>query len=101
MSQTLATAQMAQDKNFEVAYLMGSRSAHTMMLSAILTGLGYDSNEDPLITVGRLVSEREATVAILRKACLEFGDNDWSDQLHLRDVIDKHLLPYLHEQASG
>ncbi len=35
--------------------------------------------------------EREATVAMLRAVCAEYGDNDWPDNLHLADVIEKHL----------
>jgi len=39
--------------------------------------------------------EREETIKILRKLCTEFGDNEWADDLHLRDVIEKHLAKYL------
>ncbi len=34
--------------------------------------------------------------AVLRNVCKDFGDNDWPDDLHLGDVIDKHLARYLH-----
>lgn len=39
--------------------------------------------------------ERNAAVAILREVCEAHGDNDWPDDLHLRDVIDKHLWQHL------
>lgn len=41
--------------------------------------------------------EREEAVARLRWLCEEFGDQDWDDNLHLADVIDKHLGRYLYE----
>src|SRR2546423_657496 len=41
-----------------------------------------------------LRQEREDVVKLLRDACEEHGDNDWPDNLHLTDVIEKHLLDY-------
>ena len=38
------------------------------------------------------VAERQEVVAILRRLCAEPGDNDWPDNLHLSDVIEKHLI---------
>lgn len=35
--------------------------------------------------------ERDETIAMLRHVCEEHGDNDWPDNLHLADVIEKHL----------
>ena len=35
--------------------------------------------------------ERAETVSILRALCSEHGDNNWDDDLHLVDVISKHL----------
>ena len=29
---------------------------------------------------------------MLRQVCAKYGDNDWPDNLHLADVIEKHLL---------
>lgn len=45
--------------------------------------------------VRELEGERSATVAILRQVCTSHGDNDWRDNLHLADVIEKHLWPTL------
>ncbi len=39
-----------------------------------------------------LAKERAETVALLREACGEYGDNEWPDDLYLPDVIEKHLL---------
>lgn len=48
-------------------------------------------------------AERTAVVGVLRGLCCDFGDNDWSADLHLADVIEKHLAKYLwdKEKAGG
>lgn len=43
----------------------------------------------------RLLKERAEAVAVLRRLCAKHGDNDWPDDLHLGDIIDKHLGRYL------
>ena len=70
----------------------GSRAAWLRMLSLCLRELGID---DPEAGKARWVSEREQTVAILRMACDEHGDNEWEENLHLADVIEKHLIRHL------
>jgi hypothetical protein len=40
--------------------------------------------------------ERADTLLQLREVCGDFGDNDWPNELHLGDVIDKHLARHLH-----
>lgn len=37
----------------------------------------------------------------LRRVCEDHGDNDWSDDLHLADVIEKHLARHLDSKAGG
>lgn len=39
--------------------------------------------------------EREDSIAVLRRVCEEYGDNDWSEDLHLADIIEKHLERHL------
>ena len=34
---------------------------------------------------------RAETIALLRDLCAQTGDNDWPDDLHPADVIEKHL----------
>lgn len=51
-----------------------------------------DSDSQELNALRR---ERESVIRLLREACEEYGDNDWPDTLHLRDVLEKHLLDYL------
>ena len=40
-------------------------------------------------------SERASVIALLRRVCEVHGDNDWPDDLHLGDVIEKHLARHL------
>jgi hypothetical protein len=37
---------------------------------------------------------------MLRRVCAKFGDNDWSDDLRLADVLEKHLLRHLENSGS-
>lgn len=39
----------------------------------------------------RLRAERVAAIAMLRVECAVYDDNDWPDNLHLADIIEKHL----------
>lgn len=41
-----------------------------------------------------LRQEREDVIKLLRSVCRHNGDNDWPDNLHLRDILDKHLFDY-------
>jgi len=45
----------------------------------------------------RWIDERDSVVKLLRTVCAEHGDNDWPDNLHLYDVIEKHLFLNLEE----
>ena len=72
----------------ETSYTMGSKVAWLIMLRECLENLGID---DPEVGKARWVIERQEAVLALREICAEFGDNDWLDDLHLADVINKHL----------
>lgn len=76
----------------EVAYEQGSRRAWRTMLAQCLRELGYDDAEAKKVL---WVKEREDTVAALRSACEDHGDNDWPEDLHLADVVEKHLVRHL------
>ena len=76
----------------EQHYERGYRAAWVEMLQECLRRLGYD---DPETAHVRWVREREEAVGKLREVCEEYGDNDWPDNLHLRDVIEKHLWRHL------
>lgn len=73
----------------DTAYMRGSRFAWTRMLQECLSQLGYDGTESEHT---KWILERESTVHMLRGMCRQYGDNDWEDELHLADVVDKHLL---------
>lgn len=79
------------------AYTEGSRMAWRQMLAECVRQLGYD---DPEATKVNWIAEREAAIAALRSACEEFGDNDWTEQLHLADVIEKHLTRHLQDDQG-
>lgn len=72
------------------AYEAGSQRAWMTMLRECITRLGPDERN---AEAWRL--ERAAAVIVLRRICEEFGDNDWDDELHLEDVLEKHLANHL------
>lgn len=76
----------------EQDYERGRRAALIGVLGECLCQLGY---EDPEAQKIAWIKEREATVAALRSVCEDHGDNDWDDDLHLADVIEKHLSRHL------
>jgi hypothetical protein len=85
------------DQKEERAYLRGQRSAWRTLLSQCIQELGY--GDDLVAAKARWITEREAAVAMLREVCGEHGDNDWPNDLHLADVIEKHLARYLERRG--
>lgn len=80
----------------EAAYLRGRKAVRREQLGEILREL---DGED--LTLERMIAERTDAIATLRRICDKFGDNDWSDTLHLSDIIDKHLGDHLYDRRSG
>lgn len=78
----------------ETSYIQGQRWAWHMMLVKCLNELGYDSPEWDKY---RWIHERETTIHMLRSECARLGDNDWPDDLHIGDIIEKHLLRHIEE----
>lgn len=76
----------------EQAYLRGERAAWRNLLADAVKHLGYDTEDGKLAA---LLSEREQVVEALRQVCEDHGDNDWGAELHLADVIEKHLRRHL------
>lgn len=72
----------------EKSYEAGSRMAWRIILATACRELGYDDIE---AAKASWIAEREAAVAALRRVCDQFGDNNWADNLHLADIIEKHL----------
>lgn len=83
----------------EKSYIMGSRSTSISMIRQCLSNLNYDIT-DPVTKIASLVLEREETIHMLRRVCEEFGDNNWEEDLHLADIIDKHLARHLYERIK-
>jgi hypothetical protein len=82
----------------EEEYLRGSQAAWHRVLQMALRELGV---EDALAGQTLWVSERVATVAMLRDLCRSRGDNDWPDDLHLADVIEKHLFRHMEAEINA
>ncbi len=78
----------------ELAYLQGEKAAWRRVLGHAIHGLMSEGDAD------RWRLERADVVAMLRIVCEDFGDNEWEDNLHLADVIDKHLARHLHSDEE-
>lgn len=73
-------------------YVRGERMAWSLMLQQCLMHLGYKSEEG---SMAGWILEREAAIRALRDVCERHGDNDWPEDLHLGDIIEKHLTRHL------
>lgn len=80
------------DEKEEKAYEDGRRSAYRSLMSECARELEGDERR-----LAALVAERADAVRVLRDLCAEHGSNDWPDNLHLSDVIERHLGRYLPE----
>ena len=81
-------------------WLNGNRAAWRRILGTCIRELGYPPPDDgPSLETRHpaAISEREDVIVALRSLCERFGDNDWDEHLHLADVINKNLAPYLNE----
>ena len=77
----------------DVDYERGRRRALVGVLGQCLRELRYDTHD--YAERGRYVAEREEAIAVLRRACEQFGDNNWAENLSLADIIEKHLVRHL------
>lgn len=57
-------------------------------------------NGDIKIVSGGWLKERENCIKILRELCADYGDNDWTDDTNLADVLEKHLAKHLWKKGS-
>jgi hypothetical protein len=80
------------DEEQEQFWTRGNRAAWTRILDEALRQLEYPAELDAV----KLVAEREDAIATLRRLCDDLGDNDWPNDLHLSDIIEKHLARYWH-----
>ena len=83
----------------EESYARGHRAAFRYMLSMLLREFDINTaDEDKLkVSLANMIAERQQAIAGLRELCEDFGDNEWEDNLHLADIIEKHLASYLWE----
>jgi hypothetical protein len=82
----------------EQVYIQGSKWAYTNILMKCLKNLGINEPSEAKRLVW--IEERQDAIEILRDLCNEFGDNDWSDDLYLQDIIEKHLAKHLWASAQ-
>ena len=79
-----------QTDHYERGYVEGRRAFARHLAQVVRGELGV---------LGRSLSDLELELdearSVLRRLCAEHGDNDWDDDLHLADVINKHLGRYL------
>ena len=82
---------MIRDQRDEKIYLEGQRSAWRAILSESIQHL--DPSEKHYAA---LLEEREAALRVLRNLCEDFGDNDWTGDMELSHIIEKHLGKHLY-----
>ncbi len=80
----------------EQLYIQGSNAAWRQMLSTCLANMPGELGAPDRMLAAR-TAELHDVRAQLRELCAEFGDNDWPDDLHLGDVIEKHLGRHLRD----
>lgn len=71
-------------------YLEGNRAVWSELLGLAIRNLGAKDR-----TLEQMILERESAISALRSACMDHGDNEWPENLHLADIINKHLVYYL------
>ncbi len=88
---------MSDGEKRERDWIEGHRAAWRSLLGRALRELRGDgvAVEDPELRAAALLAEREDVRVALRRVCETYGDNDWKDDLHLGDVVSKHLECYL------
>ena len=78
---------MTEDE--ERLWIEGNKAAYRSLMGECVRQLGEKND------LAALQLERAKAIAKLRELCSEHGDNDWPDDLHLADIIDKHLGRHL------
>lgn len=85
----------------ERGYIDGKNAALRALLEHVASEMRLAPGDtDSVDALARRLAIAEAqlsaTRAALRELCRDFGDGDWSDDLHLADVVDKHLGRHLY-----
>lgn len=81
------------DDKEEAAYIRGRKQAFAEMLAHAAREFHIDATDEEQMKskLAFMVQERELAISALRNICSQYGDNDWSDNLFLPDIIEKHL----------
>ena len=84
----------------ERAYIEGRRFTLVRLLTQSMKELMEfgELDQSPLIRLAELIKERQETVSKLRELCGKYGDNEWRDNSHLADVVEKHLIIHIRER---
>lgn len=87
--------EVAIEKRVSEAYAEGRRRT-LINLANHFAGELYTAREHPRETsfgerLLRLEADRLEMLGALRELCAELGCNDWPDNLHPHDVVEKHL----------
>ncbi len=92
----------AEETAYDRGYCEGRRRSLINQLSQALGQLGVlkKPEDDPLIQLALLVTERQEALQVLRRACQDFGDNDWKEDLHVSDIIESHLVRHLERERA-
>jgi len=74
----------------EEIYMRGETMAWLSMLRRCLRALRIEDTTETKLA--ELVAERQAAIETLRQIAENGGgDNDWTNELHLSDIIEKHM----------
>lgn len=84
----------------EQSYEIGRNRAYITVMMDCARELGFDGIEALNVARVAWIEERQAAVTALRSLCETFGDNDWPDNLHLSDIIEKHLARPLYRKGK-
>lgn len=84
------------DGKEEARYAEGSSMAWRSMLLICVRELGYNEASH-----AAWIAEKEEIKQVLKEVCTDFGDTDYHDDLHLADVIEKHLHRHLIANNNG
>lgn len=80
------------DEQKDRQWLLGNTAAYRAILLQCAKEPGAD---DPLTKAAQVIAERRDAIAALRGLCERCGlPNDWPDDLHLADIIEKQIEPY-------
>ena len=82
----------------EQDYLAGQKS---VWLHLLREASRHTDAYREICTHAELLIELTEARTALRRVCATYGDNDWTDDLNLVDVIEKHLERYLDGRKTG